>query len=78
MIRDFLKDGKGNESSTRVAFWYGILWSSVFTTVFAFVKDIAVGEIVAMFAGLSGSFFGLKLIQKNIERKTDANNIQAP
>jgi uncharacterized membrane protein YhaH (DUF805 family) len=71
MIKEYLKDNNGNDSSTRVAFWYGILWSTVFTTIYAFVTHLNVGEIVALFTGLSASFFGLKLIQKNIENKSD-------
>jgi hypothetical protein len=34
----------------------------------------SVGEIIALWNGLSGVFFGLKLIQKGIEKTQDVNN----
>jgi hypothetical protein len=73
MKANFLKDDNGNESITRVAFVYGLLWSTVFTTVYSFTKTVSVGEIIALWNGLSGAFFGLKLGQKWVEKKLDNN-----
>ena len=68
-MSNYFKDDNGNESITRIAFVYGIAWSALFTTVYAFTKVCSVGEIIALWNGLSGVFFGLKLIQKGIEKK---------
>jgi hypothetical protein len=45
----------------------------VFTTVYSFTKTVSVGEIIALWNGLSGAFFGLKLGQKWVEKKLDNN-----
>jgi len=65
----YFEESPGNRSITRLAFWYGIIWAALFTTAFAFIKDLSFGEVVGMFTGLSSPFFALKLIQKNIENK---------
>ena len=62
--------GVGN-SSTRVMFIGGIAWAIAFTTAFSFTTSLGVGEIVALFGGLSGPFFALKLIQKPMESKKE-------
>lgn len=71
---NFLKDDNGNESITRIAFVYGIAWSTIFTTVYAFTRVCSVGEIVALWNGLSGAFFGIKLGQKWVEKKLNNNS----
>jgi hypothetical protein len=70
MKGNYLKDDNGNESITRIAFVYGLLWSTIFTTVYSFTRVCSVGEIIALWNGLSGVWFGLKLGQKWVENKT--------
>ena len=70
MANNYLKDDNGNESITRIAFVYGLLWSTIFTTVYSFTRVLTVGEIIALWNGLSGVWFGLKLGQKWVEKKT--------
>jgi hypothetical protein len=41
----------------------------LFTTVFTLMTKLSVGETIALFGGLSGPFFALKLIQKPMEDK---------
>jgi hypothetical protein len=65
----YLETAPGNKSVTRLIFLLGIVWAIAFTTVFAILTKLGVGEIVALFGGLSGPFFALKLIQKPMEEK---------
>ena len=65
----FLETSPGNKSVTRLMFFVGLVWAIVFTSVFSFITELGVGEIVALFGGLSGPFFALKLIQKPMEGK---------
>lgn len=65
-----------NTSSTRVMFIIGIVWAMIFTTGFALISKLPVGEIVALFGGLSGPFFALKLIQKPMEKTNETQNTQ--
>jgi hypothetical protein len=64
----FLETSPKNYSSTRLIFIVGIFWAMLFATAFAFLQKLPVGEIVALFGGLSGPFFALKLIQKPMEK----------
>ena len=68
---NFLQSDNGANSSTRLIFIIGILWAIVYTTIFSFAVKLSVGEIVALFGGISGPFFALKLIQKPMEGKSD-------
>lgn len=68
----YLQTSPGNNSVARLMFVIGILWAICFTTAFTFLTKLSVGEIVALFGGLSGPFFALKLIQKPMEGKSDA------
>jgi hypothetical protein len=70
----FLETGYKNASSTRLMFVIGILWAILFTTVFSFWTKLGVGEIVALFGGISGPFFALKLIQKPMEKNNDSSS----
>jgi hypothetical protein len=65
----FLQSDNGANSSARLIFIIGILWAIVYTTIFSFAVKLSVGEIVALFGGISGPFFALKLIQKPMEAK---------
>jgi hypothetical protein len=72
MNTEFLESGPGNKSATRLMFVLGLCWAIAFTTVFSFLTKLSVGEIVALFGGISGPFFALKLIQKPMEQKNEA------
>lgn len=65
----FLQSDNGANSSARLMFIVGICWAIVYTTVFSIMSKLGVGEIVALFGGISGPFFALKLIQKPMEDK---------
>jgi hypothetical protein len=67
----FFQESPNNNSISRVAFFVGIIWSMLFVTIFAFAMKLPIGEVIALFGGLSGPFFALKLIQKPMEVKDD-------
>ena len=67
----FLQESQGNNSSTRVMFVIGLVWAMVFTTVSTFMLKWTPGEVIAVFASLSGVFVGLKLGQKPMEKKVE-------
>jgi hypothetical protein len=67
MKANFLQSDNGANSSTRLMFVVGITWAIMYTTGFSFFAKLGVGEIVALFGGISGPFFALKLIQKPME-----------
>ena len=71
MKANFLQSDNGANSSTRLMFVIGIIWAIVYTSVFSFFAKLGVGEIVALFGGISGPFFALKLIQKPMEEKSN-------
>lgn len=75
MKSGFLQSAKGNNSSTRVMFVIGLSWSMIFTTVGAFMLKWAPGEIIAVFASISGVFVALKLGQKPMEAKEEEPKI---
>jgi hypothetical protein len=75
MNTEFLETGPGNKSATRLMFVIGIIWAIIYTTVFSFFAKLGVGEIVALFGGISGPFFALKLIQKPMEKQKEDEKV---
>ena len=69
MKAGFLQSDNGANSSARLMFIIGLSWAIVYTSVFSIFASLSVGEIVALFGGISGPFFALKLIQKPMEEK---------
>ena len=75
------EEAPGEISVTRVMFFVGLLWAMLLTTLGAFALGWKSGEVIAVFAALSGVFIGLKLGQKSMEnqsQKIDAMNPKPP
>jgi hypothetical protein len=78
MKASYLQSASGNNSSTRLMFVFGLLWSMAFTTIGAFSLNWGSGECIAVFTATSSVFVALKLVQKPMEkREVKPENIQS-
>lgn len=66
---EFFKEENGRDSSARLIFIIGMIWSMLFTTILTFVAQLEVTSIIALFSANSGVFIALKLGQKSMETK---------
>lgn len=66
----FLNEGNRQKSITRIVFLIGSVWSMVFTTYLAFM-GVEPGILIAVFGSFQGTYIGLKLGQKPMEKKQD-------
>jgi hypothetical protein len=64
----FFTDESGGQSSTRLIFVIGSVWSMGLTTFLA-VRGIDIPVLIAFFSAVQGVWVGLKLGQKPMERK---------
>lgn len=65
----YTEERPGVKSSIRLMFLGGMFWAMAFTTLGAFVSKWSSGEVIAVFAGISAPFVGLKIAQKPMENR---------
>lgn len=70
-MNQFFKETNGQSSMTRLIFFVGMLYAMGFLSFWTFKQQPTpgAGEIVALWAGLTGTLIGLKLGQKPMEQK---------
>jgi len=70
-MSDFFKENNGQSSSTRLIFFIGMIWAMVTSCVFTFMFKWSAAEFILVFTTISGTFIGLKLGQKPMEKKKE-------
>lgn len=66
----YFKESNGQNSSVRLIFVIGMIWSMLISTVVLFATKCTALEFVTVFTATSGVFIALKLGQKPMEVKT--------
>ena len=66
----FFTDESGGQSSTRLIFVIGSVWTMGVTTFLA-TQGVEIPVLIAFFSAVEGIWVGLKLGQKPIEKKPD-------
>jgi hypothetical protein len=69
----FLQSAQGNNSSARLMFVIGLVWTMALSTIGALALKWTPGELIAVFTATSGVFVALKLGQKPLENKEPKN-----
>lgn len=68
----YLKENNGQHSSMRLMFVIGMIWAMVTSSLFTFVFKWTAAEFILVFTTISGTFIGMKLGQKGIEKKKES------
>jgi len=68
----YLKENNGQNSSTRLMFVIGMSWAMVTSTLFTYMFGWTAAEFILVFTTISGTFIGMKLGQKGIEKKSES------